>query len=68
MELVLLQPGSWIGLIYLSLSRFIYIDIYGRYSLTVIAATVRIALVDILDLFEVDIPAGGFLYPAVGWG
>ena len=33
-----------------------------------IAATVRIALVDILDLFEVDIPAGGFLYPAVGWG
>ena len=26
------------------------------------------ALVDILDLSEVDIPAGGFLYPAVGWG
>ena len=24
--------------------------------------------VDILDLSEVDIPAGGFLYPAVGWG
>ena len=35
---------------------------------TVIAATVRIALVDILDLSEVDIPAGVFLHPAVGWG
>ena len=34
----------------------------------VIAATVRIALVDILDLSEVDIPAGVFLHPAVGWG
>ena len=27
-----------------------------------------IALVDILDLSEVDIPAGVFLHPAVGWG
>ena len=35
MELVLLQPESWIGLIYMSLSRFIYIDIYGRYKLIV---------------------------------
>ena len=34
MELVLLQPESWIGLIYLSLSRFIYIDIYSRYKTT----------------------------------
>ena len=34
--------------------------------LTVIAATVRIALVDILDLSEVVIPAGVFLHPAVG--
>ena len=41
---------------------------WQRWRLTVIAATVRIALVDILDLSEVDIPAGGFLYPAVGWG
>ena len=40
----------------------------SEWRLTVIAATVRIALVDILDLSEVDIPAGGFLYPAVGWG
>ena len=31
-------------------------------------ATVRIALVDILDLSEVVIPAGVFLHPAVGWG
>ena len=43
-------------------------DIWSEWRLTVIAATVRIALVDILDLSEVDIPAGGFLYPAVGWG
>ena len=42
--------------------------IWSEWRLTVIAATVRIALVDILDLSEVDIPAGGFLYPAVGWG
>ena len=41
---------------------------WSEWRLTVIAATVRIALVDILDLSEVDIPAGGFLYPAVGWG
>ena len=34
---------------------------YNKWRLTVIAATVRIALVDILDLSEVDIPAGGFL-------
>ena len=44
------------------------INIWSEWRLTVIAATVRIALVDILDLSEVDIPAGGFLYPAVGWG
>ena len=37
--------------------------IWSEWRLTVIAATVRIALVDILDLSEVDIPAGGFLYP-----
>ena len=43
-------------------------DIWSEWRLTVIAATVRIALVDILDLSEVDIPAVGFLYPAVGWG
>ena len=42
--------------------------IWSEWRLTVIAATVRIALVDILDLSEVDIPAGGFLYPTVGWG
>ena len=42
--------------------------IRSEWRLTVIAATVRIALVDILDLSEVSIPAGGFLYPAVGWG
>ena len=42
--------------------------IWSEWRLTVIAATVRMALVDILDLSEVDIPAGGFLYPAVGWG
>ena len=42
--------------------------IWSEWRLTVIAATGRIALVDILDLSEVDIPAGGFLYPAVGWG
>ena len=42
--------------------------IWSEWRLTVIAATVRIALVDILDLSEVDIPAGGFIYPAVGWG
>ena len=42
--------------------------IWSEWRLTVIAATVRIALVDILDLSEVDMPAGGFLCPAVGWG
>ena len=42
--------------------------IWSEWHLTVIAATVRIALVDILDLSEVDIPAGMFLHPAVGWG
>ena len=45
-----------------------FLFIWSEWRLTVIAATVRIALVDILDLSEVDIPAGGFLYPAVGWG
>ena len=44
------------------------IHIWSEWRLTVIAATVRIALVDILDLSEVDIPAGVFLHPAVGWG
>ena len=44
------------------------ISICSEWRLTVIAATVRIALVDILDLSEVDIPAGVFLHPAVGWG
>ena len=42
--------------------------IWSEWCLTVIAATVRIALVDILDLSEVDIPAVVFLHPAVGWG
>ena len=42
--------------------------IWSEWCLTVIAATVRIALVDILDLSEVDIPAGVFFHPAVGWG
>ena len=42
--------------------------IWSEWRLTVIAATVRIALVDILDLSDVDIPAGVFLHPAVGWG
>ena len=50
---------------YAAISKF---PIWSEWRLTVIAATVRIALVDILDLSEVDIPAGGFLYPAVGWG
>ena len=45
-----------------------YYYIWSEWHLTVIAATVRIALVDILDLSEVDIPAGVFLHPAVGWG
>ena len=39
--------------------------IWSEWRLTVIAATVRIALVDFLDLSEVDIPAGVFLHPAV---
>ena len=39
-------------------------NIWSEWRLTVIAATVRIALVDILDLSEVDIPAGVFLHPA----
>ena len=43
-------------------------EFWSEWRLTVIAATVRIALVDILDLSEVDIPAGVFLHPAVGWG
>ena len=42
--------------------------IWSEWRLTVIAATVRIALVDILDLSEVVKPAGVFLHPAVGWG
>ena len=51
-------------LIHISIKKIIW----SEWRLTVIAATVRIALVDILDLSEVDIPAGGFLHPAVGWG
>ena len=43
-------------------------EIWSEWRLTVITATVRIALVDILDLSQVDIPAGVFLHPAVGWG
>ena len=35
--------------------------IWSKWRLTVIAATVRIALVDVLDLSEVVIPAGVFL-------
>ena len=35
--------------------------IWSEWRLTVIAATVRIVLVDILDLSEVDIPAGVLL-------
>ena len=46
----------------------IRIHIWSEWRLTVNAATVRIALVDILDLSEVVIPAGVFLHPAVGWG
>ena len=38
----------------------IILEIWSEWRLTVIAATVRIALV--------DIPAGVFLHPAVGWG
>ena len=52
----------------LSASIDIAKGIWSEWRLTVIAATVRIALVDILDLSEVDIPAGVFLHPAVGWG
>ena len=49
-------------------SQIMWWHIWSEWRLTVIAATVRIALVDILDLSEVDIPAGVFLHPAVGWG
>ena len=42
--------------------------IWSERRLTVIAATVRIALVDILDLSEVDIPAGGVSIPRSGLG
>ena len=52
------------GLLYVIKRSFIW----SEWRLTVIAATVRIALVDILDLSEVVIPAGVFLHPAVGWG
>ena len=48
--------------------KITYGCIWSEWRLTVIAAAVRIALVDILDLSEVDIPAGVFLHPAVGWG
>ena len=44
---------------------YILVRIWSEWRLTVIAATVRIALVDVLDLSEVDISDGGFLYPAV---
>ena len=43
-------------------------NIWSESRLTVITSTVRIALVDILDLSEADIPAGVFLHPTVGWG
>ena len=55
--------GKWVVLL-----AYLFLQIWSEWRLTVIAATVRIALVDILDLSEVDIPAGGFLYPAEGWG
>ena len=42
------------------------IYIWSEWRLTVIAATVRIALVDTLDLSEVFIRAGVFLHPTVG--
>ena len=61
--------GAWKVFLNLLNSRVKGRDvIWSEWRLTVIAATVRIALVDILDLSDVDIPAGGFLYPAVGWG
>ena len=43
--------------IYYKLTAIAMIFIWSEWRLTVIAATVRIALVDILDLSEVDIPA-----------
>ena len=58
--------GGYENLLIYHLKQFF--KLWSEWRLTVIAATVRIALVDILDLSEVDIPAGGFLYPAVGWG
>ena len=57
---------TYFGLRLFLLRRYFFI--WSEWRLTVIAATVRIALVDILDLPEVDIPAGVFLHPAVGWG
>ena len=56
--------ASWITLVTGSVIEGY--PIWSEWRLTVIAATVRIALVDILDLSEVDIPAGVFLHPAVG--
>ena len=47
-------------------AKSLYNSIWSEWRLTVIAATVRIALVDILDLSEVDIPAGVSLHPTVG--
>ena len=48
--------------------QYYVVMIWSEWRLTVIAATVRIALADILDLSEVVIPAGVLLHPAVGWG
>ena len=65
------KPSVPRDLLDLNCSKAIWIRsqfIWSEWRLTVIAATVRIALVDILDLSEVDIPAGVFLHPAVGWG
>ena len=58
--------ASVLGIIHIGILSFI--SIWSEWRLTVIAATVRIALVDILDLSEVDISAGVFLHAAVGWG
>ena len=65
----MVQYGNSIGTIFsrscLNLDQKFPENIWSEWRMTVIAATVRIALVDILDLSEVDIPAGGFLYPCL---
>ena len=68
---IIFKLGKTLGTTELDFNMFYQISnglIWSEWRLTVIAATVRIALVDILDLSEVDIPAGVFLHPAVGWG